>query len=208
MYLQDYDERIPACCSPGRIDSWVNGDQFGRCRQDNITRATPLNTYLGPEQTPPRYIQELLHPYVKNAQLWFCPSVSKDRFGHDDPTLPTVGYKGTSYAWSHMADPTTSTDPNPFRNRSPKTISGLPVAAIPRPAEAPVLWDVPFWHAVKEPCLSLDRGPAHAKGLNVLYADTHVRFSPFTGRLSPADGNTYHCWEDWWAEHNWEGYFE
>jgi prepilin-type processing-associated H-X9-DG protein len=107
-----------------------------------------------------------------------------------------------------MPDPTTSPDPNPFRNQKPVTISGLLIAAIPRPVEAPVLWDAPFWHAVKEPCLSLDRGPAHAKGLNVLYADTHVRFSSFTGRPSPAEGDPHHCWEDWWAEHNWEGYYE
>jgi prepilin-type N-terminal cleavage/methylation domain-containing protein/prepilin-type processing-associated H-X9-DG protein len=203
MYLQDYDDRLPAFCAQGRFDSWGNGDLTGRCWQENITRATPKDTYLGPEQTPPRYIQEFLHPYVKNAQLWFCPSVSKDRFGGDDPTLPTFGYKGTTYFLNYMPDPTISPAPNPFRNRKPVTISGLPVAAIPRPAEAPVLWDAPFWHAVKEPCLSRDRGPAHAKGLNVLYADTHVRFSPFTGRLSPGD-----CWEIWGDEHSWEGYYE
>jgi prepilin-type N-terminal cleavage/methylation domain-containing protein len=69
MYLQDYDERLPACCSQSRADSWVNGDLVGACRQEGITRATPKDTYLGPEQTPPRYIQELLYPYVKNAQL-------------------------------------------------------------------------------------------------------------------------------------------
>ena len=32
--------------------------------------------------------------------------------------------------------------------------------------------------------------------------------SPFTGKVSTADGNPNHCWEHWWAEHNWEGYFE
>jgi prepilin-type N-terminal cleavage/methylation domain-containing protein/prepilin-type processing-associated H-X9-DG protein len=208
LYLQDYDEHLPNCCSWNRADSWLNGDLTTRCSQVGITRATPRDTYLGPEQTPPRYIQELLHPYVKNAQLWFCPSVGKDRFARDDPAFPTTGFIGTSYYWNHMADPTTSTDPNPFRNRKPMTISGLPIASISRPAEAPVLWDSPFWHAVKEPCISLGRPPAHAKGLNVLYADSHARYSPFTGKVSTADGNRNHCWEHWWAEHNWEGYYE
>src|SRR5881398_989136 len=54
MYLEDYDERIPACCTTGRGYSWGNGDLTGRCWQDNITYATPKDTYLGPEQTPPR----------------------------------------------------------------------------------------------------------------------------------------------------------
>jgi prepilin-type processing-associated H-X9-DG protein len=186
----------------------VDGALVGHCRQDNITRTTPLNTYLGPEQTPPRYIQELLHPYTKNGQLWFCPSVGKDRFAREDPTFPTLGFNGTTYYWNYIADPTTSTDPNPFRNRSPKTISGLPIGAVARPAEAPVVWDSPFWYPVKETCLSLGRSPAHAKGLNVLYADTHVHFSPFRGKVSTAEGNKNHCWEHWWAKHNWEGYFD
>src|SRR5207247_978224 len=82
---------------------------------------------------------------------WFCPSVSKDRFAADDPADPTNGYRGTTYFFNYMPDPTASPDPNPFRNREPKTISGLPVALVPRPTEAPVLWDVPFWRAVKEP---------------------------------------------------------
>src|SRR5438094_372113 len=82
--------------------------------------------------------------------------------------------------------------------------SGLAVAAIPRPAEAPALFDMPYWHAVKEPCTSWDLQPAHAKGLNVLYADTHVKFSNFSGRATP--GAIQPCLEDWWGDHNWEGY--
>src|SRR5947207_6869302 len=31
MYLQDYDERLPAFCAQGRFDSWGNGDLTGRC---------------------------------------------------------------------------------------------------------------------------------------------------------------------------------
>src|SRR5437667_6323455 len=56
LYLEDYDDRLPACCSRGRGGSWIDGDLVGRCRQDGITYATPKDTYLGPEQTPPRYI--------------------------------------------------------------------------------------------------------------------------------------------------------
>ena len=90
---------------------------------------------------------------------------------------------------------------------SAKVKLALSPAAIPRPAEAPAIWDMPHWSPVKEPCTSMDLKPAHAKGLNVLYADTHVKFSPFTGRPSPkSDFET--CLENWWAEHNWEGYFE
>ena len=84
MYIEDYDERMPYCYDYGRAWVWVGwGTQLfagdPKEAQEGITRSTPTNTYLGPEQKPPRFIQELLHPYVKNAQIWFCPSVGKDR---------------------------------------------------------------------------------------------------------------------------------
>ena len=51
--------------------------------------------------------------------------------------------------------------------------------------------------------------PSHAKGFNVLYADTHVKYNRFTGRASPKQGGTEaKCYENLWAEHNWEGYYE
>src|SRR5437660_7472718 len=31
MYLEDYDERLPAFCAQSRLDSWINGDLTGRC---------------------------------------------------------------------------------------------------------------------------------------------------------------------------------
>jgi prepilin-type N-terminal cleavage/methylation domain-containing protein/prepilin-type processing-associated H-X9-DG protein len=205
MYLQDYDEQMPDCCMWGRAWSWgaFGGpyELMGRCKQDGITKASPpKDTYLGPEQTPPRFIQELLHPYVKNRQLWFCPSVDRNRFFGTDPKWPTYAYNGTTYIWNWYADPQYS--PNPFSKRKAITISRLALAAIPRPAEAPVLWDMPYWNPVKSPCTNISVPPAHAKGVNVLYADTHAKFSAYSGRIS------WDCFEDWWGDHMWEGYYE
>jgi prepilin-type N-terminal cleavage/methylation domain-containing protein/prepilin-type processing-associated H-X9-DG protein len=208
MYFQDYDERLPNCCLWGRMvaRAFREADFTGRCGQVGITKVTPRDTFLGPEQTPPRYVQELLHPYVRNVQIWFCPSVGKDRFFRGDRNGPTYGFNGTTYNWNWVADPKVSTAPNPFRNRPPIEVSGLAIAAIPRPAEAPVLVDTPHWNPIKEPCTSMDLKPAHAKGVNVLYADTHVKFSPFSNRPSPVD-NLGTCMENWLIEHGWEGFF-
>src|SRR5207245_830155 len=84
MYLQDYDDYMPNCCWYGRASAILSNP--GPCQQDGISLRTPKDLYLDPQQTPPRFIQELLYPYVKNAQIWFCPSVRKDRFWNDDPT--------------------------------------------------------------------------------------------------------------------------
>jgi prepilin-type N-terminal cleavage/methylation domain-containing protein len=129
MYVQDYDEHMPICCSWARVGTL--GDLTGRCRQDGITNATPKDTYLGPVQNPPRYVQELLYPYVKNAQIWFCPSVGKNLHWLGDSTSPTYAFNGTTYWWNWYVDPKLSTDPNPYRMRGPIVVSGLAVAAIP-----------------------------------------------------------------------------
>src|SRR5437899_7224770 len=115
LYLQDYDERLPIACAHGR--GLGPPDVLAKeCAQSSVPPNTPTDTCLGPEQTPPRFIQELLHPYVRNGAIWFCPSRWKERHVRDDPTRPTFGYVGTSYIWAWYTDPTLSTDPNPFRN--------------------------------------------------------------------------------------------
>src|SRR5437763_825660 len=54
MYVQDYDEHHPNCCSPGRLWAWGNpGLLTGECAQAGITAQTPKDTFLGPEQSPP-----------------------------------------------------------------------------------------------------------------------------------------------------------
>src|SRR6266540_1241660 len=117
MYIQDYDERLPTCCTPGRAFTftWQRDALGGACAQVGINGGTSSDTFLGPEQTPPRYIQELLHPYVRNTQLWFCPSVGKDRRYRGNRSLPTYGYNGTTYMWHYIADPTVSAAPPEVR---------------------------------------------------------------------------------------------
>jgi prepilin-type N-terminal cleavage/methylation domain-containing protein/prepilin-type processing-associated H-X9-DG protein len=210
MYFQDYDERLPDCCSAGRAYTWTwqPDDLAGSCAQVGITVSTPRNRFLGPEQTPPRYLQELLHPYVKNTGLWFCPSVGKDRYFRGDRTLPTFGYNGTTYRWNWSAEPASATDPNPYRNSQPIVPSGLAIALIPRPAEAPLVWDMPDWNPVQAPCTSMDLQPAHANGVNVIYADSHAKFSPFVNRATRSGAEPNPCLENWWAENSWRGFFE
>jgi prepilin-type processing-associated H-X9-DG protein len=201
MYVQDYDERLPNCCSWARAGQPLT--QLPACQQEGITKATPTDMYLGPVQNPPRYVQELLYPYVKNAQIWFCPSVGRDRHWLDLPDYPTYAYNGTTYWWHWYTG-----WPRWAGDKGTMMISGLGIAAIPRPAEASVLVETPFSVPVKAPCTELDVRPAHAKGLNVLYADTHAKFSKFSGRVSSMSGVNGNCMENWWSEHNWEGYYE
>jgi prepilin-type N-terminal cleavage/methylation domain-containing protein len=99
MYLQDYDERIPPVCSRGRGWYYKVSLSWPDCRQEGITDATPSDTLLGPEQSPPRFVQEFLHPYVRNAQIWFCPSVNRNQRINISPDGHTYGFNGTTYYW-------------------------------------------------------------------------------------------------------------
>src|SRR5262245_32435034 len=55
MYVQDYDGRLPDACWFGRAWNWMSNFR-SICPQVGIPPTTPRNTYLGPEQMPPRYI--------------------------------------------------------------------------------------------------------------------------------------------------------
>jgi len=175
MYAQDNDEVLPAC------HSWGYG-------------WTP--TVQG------RYIQHLTAPYVKNENIWFCPAVGRDRtLAVLDPKVKTYGANGTTYIWNHE----TEVPPKAiYGTRKSVRVSGLAMAAIPRPAEAPVLWDMPYWNVL---CKAWDypglQSP-HAKGVIATYADGHAKYSAFKNSSDIRSG----CGEDWWHDHSWEGYYE
>jgi prepilin-type N-terminal cleavage/methylation domain-containing protein/prepilin-type processing-associated H-X9-DG protein len=198
MYLQDYDERMPDNCWWARASAILNNP--GPCQQDGITGATPKDKYLPAPQSPPRFIQDKLDPYIRNPRIWFCPSVGINRTWNDDPTRATLGFNGTTYMvvysvvrGSLWAPPSSKT----------LQVSGLPLAAIPRLAEAAVVYDYPDGLPIK-PCANPKVKPTHAKGLNALYADTHARYSPFSNQPSRLDP----CYSDYETDNGWQGYFE
>jgi prepilin-type N-terminal cleavage/methylation domain-containing protein/prepilin-type processing-associated H-X9-DG protein len=199
LYLQDYDEYMPDCCWHARASSILFN--YEPCLQDGITRRTPKDTFLPPPQSPPRFFQDKLYPYARNAQIFFCPGVGLDRTWNDDPARATFRFNGTTYIWVHWVRPGHLwTAP---KTRGAILVSGRARAAIPRPSEAVVAWDYPDWLPIK-PCGNPKSTPAHAKGVNALYADGHVQYSPFGSHASPTEP----CYYDWEADHGWQGYFD
>ena len=62
QYQQDYDEKFTWCCTP------TNVANQNRCANWRPNSATPTDF---------RY-EGTLMPYVKNRQLWVCPSSNRD----------------------------------------------------------------------------------------------------------------------------------
>jgi prepilin-type N-terminal cleavage/methylation domain-containing protein len=189
MYVQDYDERLPNACAWGR--AWNHGTAATEC--------PPLE-----RAGLPAYANQLLQPYVKNENVWYCPSIGRSHtLGVSNTKVKTMADNGTSYIWNHA----TQTVPyGPLKGRPGVRVSGMSLAAIPKPAEAPLWWDMPYWNELGgQGCAKGDpryQSP-HTKGVHVVYADTHAKFSRFHN--SPTLNN---CSEDWWHDHSWEGYVE
>jgi prepilin-type N-terminal cleavage/methylation domain-containing protein/prepilin-type processing-associated H-X9-DG protein len=192
MYNQDYDERMPTCCAWGKGWTWDSAAKL----------CPPLKA-----QGAPAYLQEFLVPYIKNEGVWWCPSVPRSRGFWGDPKTSTMGDNGTSYHWNHE---TPVVPYGPLKGRPVVRVSGLAVAAIPRPAEAAIVNDMPYWKWLNNPKCKLGGSykaewfyVPHGDGLNVIYADTHVKYTPFD---NASHGDP--CYEDWWFEHGWKGYHE
>jgi prepilin-type N-terminal cleavage/methylation domain-containing protein/prepilin-type processing-associated H-X9-DG protein len=179
LYAQDYDETLPACNSWGL--AWTTSVQN-------------------------RYIQQLTAPYVKNEAIWFCPGVARNSLmgdpGLQSSKVKTYEQNGATYIWNHQTE---SPSYGPYKGHKSVTVSGLRLAAIPRPAEAPVLWDMPYWNGICKPWSDYVwlQSP-HVHGVNATYADGHAKYSSFRNTSDIRGG----CGEDWWHDHSWEGYME
>ena len=87
MYVQDYDERFPS----GR---YIAGGVAGPCDDGNIMHngwAWMVNDdpAAGRPAVPSHiYLRDIINPYIKNNQLWLCPSDSRtDNWSSYNPKM-------------------------------------------------------------------------------------------------------------------------
>ncbi len=165
MYAQDYDELANRCwiVNPATGDGspWGSGIKYG----------------------------DVLNPYIKNDQLWLCPSRKTQSIG-SGVALRRWGY-GINCAW----------------------MNGVELARVPRPAEKIVFADAcrndwrvnPVNTAYSNHCPTQDQAAGYEKtlghngGRNYGFMDGHVKYMgsghPFPGQL----GNTGKQPSDsWW----------
>jgi prepilin-type N-terminal cleavage/methylation domain-containing protein len=150
MYLQDYDSTFPA----QRVDALVTMAAGGR-----------EGTYY-----------DALTPYIKNGQIWICPSDLPNSNGRAKLVPPAMGY--------HM-------------NGNVITRAGLSEAAVAAPANlmlmresgAGITWLEAHLRPYPNGCDAIVdwKGPGgkngpHMNGYNFLLADTHAKW--FTDRAS------------------------
>lgn len=166
LYTQDYDEQMVYARSFGRIWSmqswWGNGSQG--------------------ERTDDVELPDLLKPYARNEGILYCPSVPRNLLWELWNGSPANTYSfarnGTTYFYNWIA---TGTCCQPVQPNIP--VFRLPLAAIPAPSEAMLVWDMPFYHGNNQSFVP------HMEGTNVLFADGHTKFH----RVKANQWNSFYC---------------
>ena len=175
MYVQDYDERFPSTISYGRM--WTG-----------VWTIDPNN------YDTQRYLPEMINPYVKNKDLWFCPTVARTGrpfgfWGSPPNNLDPAAANGTTYLWQHGTAACSGNGVAVVQDYI--TVAGLSIAVPPQVSRAPLLHDIPY-HGDD---VGIKGGSFHRGGINVAYADSHVKYS---AKIKPG--------EDWWWTHSGEGW--
>ena len=182
QYAQDYDERHPHTwfTANGQWDDWPGGYQW----------------------------EEAVLPYVKNDQLFVCPSASAIRYvpdtnlaGVDNPLPPRGGYAGNVAYWDgRCAAGIVANHPFGFRS----------LAAIDEPAGTFMVWDSAAsgspgrfeegwrdgtqqpdtvnWSAnpprLERPGVTSAVGGRHTEGANFSYVDGHMKWNQLSKLLT------------------------
>jgi prepilin-type N-terminal cleavage/methylation domain-containing protein/prepilin-type processing-associated H-X9-DG protein len=194
LYAQDYDETYPlgliSCSSGGHFwTEWNAQSPDGACRGFQLTW------------------MDLLYGYVKNWNIYHCPSTQFDHrpFAPPGVSRDRVEYSyGVSYYFSRLYDTAAGTWRQP-----PTTRPTLSLAEVVRPEEKVYMADsaghpdhTPY------PWLYIDSIQfRHIEGVNIGFADGHARWFPKNskyGDLLGADGSNNNAPgdDDVWFEPN------
>jgi prepilin-type N-terminal cleavage/methylation domain-containing protein/prepilin-type processing-associated H-X9-DG protein len=138
MYVQDYDETLPGYRFNGPAGSGINpyasDARVGSSAKDVI------------------FINQLLYPYIKNNDVWKCPSGVQQWVNIDDKTGATGAFQSyggeNSYAMSNYL----------FRSNA-----GLSIAAITAPADTVGMVDATYYNTLPHGPRT-GAGPCRLKG--------------------------------------------
>ncbi len=171
MYLQDYDEVLPIVTdAAGTRPSGCGSLGLGWCYNHTASLARP-------SALPNGRVHIRLDPYIKNAQVWACPSMDFAMNMNNDATSyqSTLVVSGSGGYWGKL--------------------EGASMADLKRvsPSEIPIWMDAVNW-VNSTTCANLyaginsgnaDYGSAHGGGassqMNTCFLDGHVKSTTMSG---------------------------
>jgi prepilin-type N-terminal cleavage/methylation domain-containing protein/prepilin-type processing-associated H-X9-DG protein len=175
MYMQDYDEAFPFVLNFAA--NFIGNGNFGD--NDKWPRVSGVTG-----QEPQFQLVNVVAPYVKNANVWYCPSVGPDYVDQDQVKAgawkkgATMRDQGTTYVYMYHAGPWPQTGQSIF-------MGGKSNGILREPSRWPMLSEMPngftFTGNLGDPPAS---AIPHSGGMNMGYGDGHAKFY----RMETADG--------------------
>jgi prepilin-type N-terminal cleavage/methylation domain-containing protein/prepilin-type processing-associated H-X9-DG protein len=175
MYIQDWDETLPFVLDWAANFNMSAGANSGDNGVQPVVRGTT-------GQEPRFQLVTVVMPYVKNAGVWYCPTVGPDYTWQ--AVVEFKGWKkgatmrdqGTSYAYDYIAFPYPATEAYAWSNA--KFLGGKSFPAIvQQPSRWPMFFDEPygcgFRGNIADPPAS---AMPHSGGLNAAYGDGHTKY--------------------------------
>jgi len=189
MYIQDYDETFPFVLNSSANWTPASG---GVNTGDNGKPLIPGAT----GQEPQFQLVSVVTPYVKNENIWYCPTVGQDWVWTYAVTQgwfkkgATMRDQGTTYCYNYMAVPQRSFDHFTF-------MGNKPLGILREAARWPMLFDEPDGFSNNPVDPPADAVP-HSGGLNVAYGDGHAKYYRM-GTTGPEAA--------YWFEHSGDGLY-
>jgi len=171
LYSIDHDGKLPWVAALGRYQTVTN----------------PSEALYGP---PYYFLPDLVDRYLKNKPVWLCPEVS-----WQEPIRPgqiTFLQNDGSYSFNYKTPPRFSQ----VNGKPTIVISGNQLENFPDVARISMIWDTRHWGAGSGVVVQ----PPHNGGLNVLFADGHVKWRSIQAQLGSPMVNNY------WRDLSWEGF--
>jgi prepilin-type N-terminal cleavage/methylation domain-containing protein/prepilin-type processing-associated H-X9-DG protein len=180
MYIQDYDETFPF------VLDWSANERMTGGGAANIGDGGKQPGVPGATGQEPQYqLVTVVAPYVKNPNIWHCPSVGPDATW--DGAVKSGAWKkgatmrdqGTTYLYTYLSFPF------PYVAGSEIFMGGKSHARLLDASRWPMLSELPngwgFTGNLGDPPASV---VPHSGGMNVAYGDGHAKFY----RTETADG--------------------
>jgi prepilin-type N-terminal cleavage/methylation domain-containing protein/prepilin-type processing-associated H-X9-DG protein len=186
MYMSDYDEMFPFVLdwSANMTVAWGanTGDNGKRPVVPGVTG-----------QEPQFQLVTVVAPYIKNANVWYCPSVGPNyvwQAAVSDGAWKkgvTMRDQGTTYAYNYLAGRIVGTGQS--LSWSPQTLmGGKSNSILIEPSRWPMISEEPagldFTGNLADPPAS---AVPHFGGMNVAYGDGHAKYH----RMEKNDGGNY-----------------
>jgi prepilin-type processing-associated H-X9-DG protein len=194
MYTQDYDEHYPM--------TWYGADYTGTV----ATPGTPVAEYYFcldsgcPGGANYNYSwMDLIYPYVKNVQLFTCPSNSTPK--QNGRLIPSYWFNP---AFGNPKTGSSGYATRPF-GREITYITGISTAAVERPSTTAMLGEISnstnnskpkilfIWGAQAYIPLQPELFKTHLEGTNLAYADGHAKWMSSTSLRSETGSDSNVC---------------